>query len=171
MENTQVVLLNADYSPLGLISWKKALKMVAKKKVEVIKFTEKVIGVAEKTIKIFLPKVIRLVKMIRQIYKTKVPFNKKNVYTRDGFKCAYCGATGVKLSLDHIVPQSKGGKTTYENVVTSCIPCNNKKDNKSCEEARMFPKVKAYEPTINEFIRIQVRRLGVEKLLKDLGIL
>jgi hypothetical protein len=170
MENTQVVLLNADYSPLGLITWKKAQKLIEKGKVDVVKFTDIVIGVVDKTIKRYLPKVIRLVKMIRQIYKTKVPLNKKNVYTRDGFKCAYCGATGVKLSWDHIIPQSKGGKTTYENLVTACIPCNNKKDNKSCEEVRMYPKVKAYEPTINEFIRIQVRKLGVEKLLKDLGI-
>jgi len=73
------------------------------------------------------------------------------------------------MSLDHVVPKAKGGKSTFENVVTSCVPCNQKKDNRLPSQASMFPRYRAYEPTIMEFIKMQIRRLGMEDALKELG--
>lgn len=171
MLQAQVLLLNADYSPLGVIGWKKAVKLMAKGKTEVVAVADTILYNAEKTVKFILPKILRLIKFIRTIYKTKIPFNKRNVLLRDNFTCAYCGTKSTsKMSMDHVVPKSKGGKTNFENIVTCCIPCNNKKDNRSCREANMFPRfVKPYEPTVMEFILMQIKRLGLEKTLKEIG--
>lgn len=161
-----VVLLNADYSFLNVVSWKKAMILLAKGKVECIKYSKKVIKDAYGRI-IKVPAVMRLIKLIRTLYRTKVPYSKKNVMVRDGFKCAYCGKEGKRLTIDHIIPKVKGGKSTFENTVTSCKPCNNKKGHKTCREVNMFPRVKAYQPTISQFLTLKMQRLGIDKVIED----
>ena len=173
VENKTVLLMNADYTPLGLISWKKAIKLLVKKKVDVVKYSEHILHNAEKTIKMFIPLVIKLIKYVRMMFGKRVPYNKKNLLIRDGHVCAYCG---VKLdthnaSIDHIKPRSLGGQTTFENTVSSCIKCNNKKDNRTCAKANMYPKIRPYTPTITEFITIHIRNLGMDKMLKELGVI
>lgn len=167
-----VLLINADYSPLGVISWHKAVKLMCKKKVEVVKHSEIVIYNFERTIKMFIPAVIRLIKYVRTLYGKRVPFNKHNLLIRDNFTCAYCGIHLGKhnASIDHINPRSLGGLSTFDNAVAACISCNNKKDNRTCKQANMYPKVKPYTPTISEFVMIHVKNLGMYKMLKDLGI-
>ena len=170
LETARVLLLNADYTPLGVIGGEKAVKLMAKGKVEVVKATDILIHNTEKTVKFLLPKILRLIKFIRTLFKTKVPFNKRHVLMRDNYTCAYCGKRSTThMSLDHVVPKAKGGKSTFENVVTSCVPCNQKKDNRLPSQASMFPRYRAYEPTIMEFIKMQIRRLGMEDALKELG--
>ena len=117
------VVLNADYTFLNTVSTKKALCLLAKEKTEVLTYSERVIRTA-KGLVMRVPAVMRLIKLIRTIYKARVPFSKKNVMVRDGFKCAYCGASDVRLTIDHIVPKALGGKSTFENCVSSCKPCN-----------------------------------------------
>lgn len=165
-----VILLNADYSYLNSISWRRAICLLTKGKAEVLKYTEKVISNFEKTIVIKIPAIMKLIKIIRILYKIKVPFSKKNVIIRDGFKCAYCGLESKNLTIDHILPKSRGGESSFENTVASCKPCNAKKGNKSCQEAGMFPKTRAYQPTISEFLNIKLKKLGADNLLKDLGV-
>jgi 5-methylcytosine-specific restriction endonuclease McrA len=75
-----------------------------------------------------------------------------------------------KLTIDHIIPKSRGGKTSFENCVSSCKPCNNKKGSQTPKEANIYLKIKAYQPTIAEFLRLKVRKLGINDLLKDFGI-
>lgn len=164
---TRVVLLNADYTFLNVVGWKKAFALVTKGKVEVIKYSEKVIRSAAGAV-LKIPAVMKLVKLVRTIYKARVPFSKKNVMVRDGFKCVYCGETGVRFTIDHVTPKSKGGKSSFENCVTSCKPCNNKKGRKTCSEAHMYPKTKLVAPTISEFLLMKVKSLGVDKILDDL---
>jgi 5-methylcytosine-specific restriction endonuclease McrA len=164
----KVILLNNDYSFLNMIHWKKAMRLVSKGKVEVINVTDKVLRNLERTWELFVPKVLRLVKMVRSIYKTRVPFSKKNVFYRDLFVCQYCGKTGVRMTIDHILPSSRGGKSTFENCVTSCKPCNNKKSDKTPREAKMFPKKLPVQPTIMEFINIKMKALKIDKVLEDL---
>lgn len=168
MEN--VILLNSDYSFLNVISWKRAVRLMVKGKVEVVKATDRIITNAEKTIKMLIPRVLRLVKLVRSVYKTRVPFSKKNVFVRDDFTCAYCGRKDQRLTIDHIIPKSRGGATDFENCVASCKPCNNKKNNRTPREANMFLNRKPFQPTIMEFFIIKMKRLGVYKTLKDLGI-
>jgi 5-methylcytosine-specific restriction endonuclease McrA len=142
---------------------------MAKGKVQVLRHSERIIRTAEGII-VKIPAVMKLIKLIRTLYVNRVPFSKKNVLVRDGFKCAYCGTERQKLTIDHIIPKSKGGKATFENCVTSCKPCNNVKGDRTPREANMFLKAKAYQPTISEFLRLKVKKLGINDVLKDLGI-
>lgn len=157
----QCVLLNADYSFLNTVDWKKAVRLMVKKKVEVIQFSDRCIqGIEGVTIK--LPAVMRLSRLIRTIYRSHVPFSKKNTLMRDGFCCAYCGLKKKQLTIDHIIPRSRGGKTSYENCVASCRNCNTLKGCRTPGEAGMSLRVKPYQPTIFEFIRIKVKLLGMD---------
>ena len=166
---SQCVLLNADYSFLNVVDWKRAMCLMVKDKVQVLKHSERIVRTVGGVI-VKVPAVMKLIKLIRTLYINRVPFSKKNVLVRDGFKCAYCGAERQRLTIDHIIPKSKGGKADFENCVSSCKPCNNKKGNRTPREAQMYLKVKAYQPTISEFLRLKVKKLGINDLLRDVGI-
>ena len=166
---TQCILLNADYTFLNMVDWKRAMCLMAKGKVQVLRQSERVIRSAE-GLAVKVPSVMKLIKLIRTLYVNRVPFSKKNVIVRDGFKCAYCGNDRERLTIDHIIPKSRGGKTDFENCVSSCKPCNNKKGSKTPSEARMYLKVKAFQPTISEFLRLKVKKLGINHILKEFGI-
>ena len=165
----QCILLNADYTFLNVVNWKRAMCLLTKGKVQVLRHSERFIRTAE-GLAIKIPAVMRLIKLIRTLYINRVPFSKKNVLVRDGFKCAYCGNERKRLTIDHIIPKSRGGKTTFENCVSSCKSCNNKKGDKTPTEVHMYLKVKAYQPTISEFLRLKVKKLGINDVLKDLGV-
>jgi len=77
---------------------------------------------------------------------------------RDGFKCGYCGKDRERLTVDHIIPKSKGGKTCFENCVACCKLCNNKKGAKKPSEVGMYLKVKVYQPTISEFFNVESQK-------------
>ena len=169
IEMTHCVLLNADYTFLNLVNWKRAMCLMAKGKVEVIKDSPATVkcsgGVEHK-----VPAVMRLIKLIRTIFRSGVAFTKRNIYVRDGFKCAYCGTRKERLSIDHIIPKSRGGKTTFENCVAACRTCNLKKGGRTPREAVMFLKVKAYQPTISEFLQLKFKSLGIHEILTELGV-
>jgi len=91
------------------------------------------------------------------------------VMIRDGFKCQYCGSL-KELTIDHVTPVSRGGKSKFENCVTACKHCNNTKSNKLPSEIRMYLKKQPVSPTIAEFTRIKAVKAGVYDILKDLGV-
>jgi len=165
----QCVLLNGDYSFLNLVDWKRAMCLMFKGKVQVLRYTEKIVRSAEGVVT-KIPDVMKLVKLIRTLYKNKVPFSKKNIFVRDGFKCVYCGAQKQRLTVDHVIPASRGGKTSFDNCVACCKLCNNKKGSQTPSEAGMYLKVKIFQPTISEFLRLKVKRLGIDNILRDFGI-
>ena len=162
------IVLNGDYTFLNTISWKRAVCLIIKGKTEVLKYSEKVLrntaGVVMR-----MPLVIRLIKVIRTIYRSHVPFSKRNVMVRDRYKCVYCGSNEI-LTIDHVIPVSRGGKSNFENCVTACKPCNNKKDRRTPSEAKMFLRKQPYAPTISEFFRIKMKQTGMDKFLKELGV-
>ncbi|MCK5614677.1 HNH endonuclease [Candidatus Pacearchaeota archaeon] len=164
----RVILLNNDYSYLNTISWKKAICLMFKGKVEVVKATNTVITNAERTCEIMVPKIIRLFRLVRSIYKAKVPFSKRNILFRDQFTCQYCGVKKKKLTIDHVMPTSRGGKSTFENCVASCETCNHGKSDRLPREAKMFLRRQPHQPTIMEFIRIEMKILGIDKMLEEL---
>ena len=143
---------------------------MVKGKVEVLKYTKRIIKNFDGSVVMKVPAVMKLVKIIRTLYKTKVPFSKRNVLIRDNFKCAYCGVESKKLTIDHVIPKSKGGKSSFENTTAACKSCNGKKGNMSCGEARMWPKSKRTQPTIQEFLNLRLKSLGINKILKELGV-
>ena len=165
----QCVLLNADFTFLNVVSWKRAMGLVIKGKVQVIKYSDRIIRTAE-GMAVKVPMVMRLMTLIRSLYRTRVHFSKRNILVRDSFKCAYCGADRGPLTIDHIIPRSRGGKTNFENCVACCKKCNTRKGSKTPSEARMYLKKKAYQPTISEFLRMRIRQMGIDELLEELGV-
>jgi len=162
------ILLNGDYTFLCLIGWKKAIKLVLTEKVKVLKYSDRVINSVDKAFK--APAVLVLIKVIRTVYRGKVPFSRKNVLIRDGFTCVYCGKSNKGLTIDHMIPSSKGGKTDFDNCVACCKACNTKKGSRTPREAGMHLRKRPYQPTISEFVRIRLQQSDVYAFLVEIGI-
>lgn len=165
----RVVLLNSDYNFLGVINWKRAVSLVFQQKAEIVKATDRLIRSAGKTFEMYVPKVLRLVHLARKVYKSKVPYSKRNVIFRDQHICQYCGDKVMNhMTVDHIIPQSRGGKSNFENCVASCKKCNSIKDDRLPSECGMVLARRPFRPTIMEFISIKMKTLGIDKLLEEI---
>ncbi|MCZ6472420.1 MAG: HNH endonuclease [SAR324 cluster bacterium] len=123
------MLLSAGFEPIRVISWKKAVTLVVLGKVEVLEAYQREVRSPSLTLK--LPAVIKLQRYLKPIPR-RVKFSRQNLFSRDNYTCQYCHRhyPAGQLTYDHIVPRSKGGKTSWTNVVTSCVRCNLKKGNK-----------------------------------------
>lgn len=192
----QVVVLNADYGYIGTVGWEKAALALFKGVAEpaipirikeedrdfinksITKFTEGTKEMPYKIVKglegcIIVPKIIKIVKFVRKIFKNHVPFNKNNVFIRDGFKCQYCGirVTRDNGDLEHVVPKSRGGKDTWQNCVCSCKDCNRRKGDRLPEEINMSTARTQYsQPTIYEWINRGIVDNNISELLVSLGL-
>lgn len=161
----KILVLNADMTIMGTTSRKRAINLVHKKRAEVI---------VETTIRVhknmFLPAVIRLVKAVRHLWKKQVPWSKANVHTRDGYICQYCETklNRSELTIDHVIPRDQGGKNKWTNTVCACFPCNNKKNNRTPNQANMTLRKQPHQPTIMEFIMKKVEIDGLSEVLKSL---
>jgi 5-methylcytosine-specific restriction endonuclease McrA len=111
-----------------------------------------------------LPTVIRLMNYIKRSYGKGVAFSKKNVFLRDNFTCQYCGSHGVDLTIDHIIPRSKGGMTCWENVVVACKHCNLRKGNRSLDETDLHLLRRPKRP---HFLFLQPAPLSLQFLFHD----
>ena len=166
-KDSSVAILNKDYSFINTISIKKAILLIEKGKVTVEKNSSIFINTVNN--KIYIPLVVRLKKFVDILYKRKIVWRNKNVFVRDDFTCMYCGKTnleGKDLTVDHIVPVSKGGKDTYENTVTACRACNVYKADRSMEDMDMYfirPNFKPYAPSYMEYIMKREKKT-IEKL-------
>ncbi len=144
------LVLNADfrplsYHPLSLWSWQDSIKAVFLDRVNIV--SEYDICVHSPSTTMRVPSVISLKDYIKP---TRYPaFTRFNVFLRDYFQCQYCGSPN-DLTFDHVWPRSKGGKTTWDNVLTACSPCNLRKANKTLQQLDMTPRSKAYQPTVFE---------------------
>lgn len=134
----RTLLLTAWYFPIKILRWEDAVKMIYEQLVDTVAEYDETISSPSVTWQ--LPAVVRLRKNTRKT-KLGVKFSRVNVYTRDKFTCQYCRKKCPMraLSYDHVVPRSAGGKTVWENIVTACKTCNSIKDNKTCDNAGMWP--------------------------------
>jgi hypothetical protein len=139
-----VLVLNYDYTPLNITSIRRGFVLVDKGKAEVIKSDESPIITGYKTY--VRPLIIRLLKYIRHHVRT-LRASRPRIYKRDNYECVYCGSN-KNLTLDHVMPKSRGGGNEWTNLVTSCFKCNLKKGSKTPEEAQMPMKHKPFTPTI-----------------------
>jgi 5-methylcytosine-specific restriction endonuclease McrA len=105
------------------------------------------------------PHVIRLVTYVRVPRAVQRKISRRALFARDGWRCVYCGTTGGRLTLDHVVPRSRGGDSVWENVVTSCAPCNLRKGNRTLEEAKMELRQPPRAPAPVLFIRLAAPRI------------
>ena len=139
-----VLVLNSDYTPLNVTDMRRGFILVIKGKAEVVKEdTKKIVTTIGEFVR---PLVIRLLNYVN-FRRKAIKVSRRRVMKRDGYECGYCGSK-KNLTIDHIIPRSKGGGNTWDNLVTCCNRCNNEKDNKTPEEAGMKLRVNPYEPTI-----------------------
>jgi len=134
MLSAKVLLLNQNYEPLTVVSAKKAIILVYLRKVEIVEKRDRL--VRSQRLAFPLPSIIRLLCYIH-IPRKKVELTRRNILRRDRYRCQYCGTTKGPLTVDHIIPRTKGGIDSWENLVSACVKCNNKKGNRTPEEAGM----------------------------------
>ncbi len=157
----RTLLLTPWMAPHKIISWQRAVTLLYLGKVEVVEeYDDELcsISVAIKT-----PAVVRLTKGHAST-KQVVRFSRVNVYTRDGFRCQYCGVKKPmdELNYDHVIPRVRGGQTVWENIVTSCYGCNDRKGSRTLEEAGMKLLRKPFKPKtlpITPAFRLEPSRL------------
>jgi len=159
----QVLVLNSDFTPLNVTSLQKSVKLVLKGKAEVLKENiEKILTTSGEFVR---PLIIRLLNYVK--FRTKpIKISRHRIYARDNHQCVYCGSK-KSLTIDHVIPRSKGGLNTWTNMVTSCFSCNVKKGDKSLEQSKMKLNLQPYEPQF--FTEIAGRSLENvwEKFKKD----
>lgn len=141
-----VVVFSQNYLPLCRVNIKRAIALLIMEKAEPLDFAED--GgwqVHSPSLVLFVPKHIRL-KIASGERTWKIPpVNRREVLRRDQHSCQYCGST-KNLTLDHVIPRSRGGQHTWDNVVTACERCNSRKGNKNLKEVGMYLRTKPKAP-------------------------
>lgn len=139
------LVLNPWMGPHRVCSWHDAICLVVKGAVDVLEEYDEV--VSSPSVAFNLPAVVRLRKPVAA-HKKGVKFSRVNVFTRDGFACQYCGAKKPMkdLNYDHVIPRVRGGRTVWENIVTSCYPCNDRKAGRTPEQAGMTLRRAPFKP-------------------------
>jgi 5-methylcytosine-specific restriction endonuclease McrA len=140
---TKVLLLNSSYEPLNICSWKRALVLLLKGKAVAVELSEQRLSSGQNK-KHELPVVIRLLYYVKIPHK-EIPLTRRNLMHRDNYKCQYCGKRN-ELTIDHVIPRSRGGKDVWENVVVACLRCNINKGSKTPQEAGLILNKKPARP-------------------------
>ncbi len=156
----RTLLLNSTFEPLKVISWQRAITLLTQGKVEVIDFHDREVRGVSVTFR--LPSILRLLKLVKvRRAGREVRFSRLNIYQRDKYACQYCGTrySAEDLTFDHVIPQVQGGETTWENIVTACLACNNRKGGRTPKQARMRlvrqPVKPAWMPVVT--VRVGIR--------------
>lgn len=147
MRKHKTLILNKAYYPINVVGWKDAIVLTMEEKNIVLSEYEDTVSSVNKKFRI--PSVIVITDHYRPNKAMK--YSKHRLFVRDGHLCAYCGHRFAKreLTVDHILPKSKGGVTSWENCISSCLACNGRKANNTPEEARMELLFKPYIPKYN----------------------
>ena len=147
-----MLVLNATFEPINVCTVRRAAVLLLKEKAEIIEHAEWQLHSASVTIP--RPIVIRLVRYVlvpRDTHRRKI--TRRAVFARDGWACQYCGARS-NLTVDHVVPRSKGGVSTWDNIVASCAPCNRRKGDALLRQVGMSLRRKPRRPHAHVFIHV-----------------
>jgi 5-methylcytosine-specific restriction endonuclease McrA len=147
----QVLVLNATYEPINVCSLQRAIVLVLKNKAEVLERAPRRLRSCSRSYP--TPNVIRLVYYVRVPRHESRKITRRAVFARDGYVCQYCGSPS-RLTMDHLVPRSRGGRSSWDNVVTSCAPCNVRKGDRLPAEVEMFPRNAPRPPGPTIFIAV-----------------
>jgi 5-methylcytosine-specific restriction endonuclease McrA len=157
VETTRCVVLNASYEPLSVISAKRALILIFEGKAVVVEeHPEYVVRSPSITMKIPVMVALKEYVKARRVFHSPAALTQRNLFVRDNHTCQYCARhkselrTSEVLTRDHIIPESRGGKNTWENLVTACSTCNNKKAAHHLEDTGMRLLKKPVTPTLFE---------------------
>ena len=145
MVGVMTLKLDSSFKPLGIISWKDALWLILSGKAYAVEFYEKYVKSVKEMFQ--LPSVI----VLKQFIKYEVigpPCTRKNIFIRDEFSCQYCGIECEKLELtiDHVIPRSKGGNNSWTNLVAACKKCNQKKGDKTLSQVGLVLQKRPKKP-------------------------
>ncbi len=149
----RTLVLNAGYEPMQLVSWQRALCLVLARKAEIVAHYDEVVRSVTQVMQ--LPSVVRLVEYVQVVSRFGVVrCNRRNILLRDRHQCQYCGVSCRQgdISIDHIIPRSRGGKTIWTNVVAACHGCNRKKGALLLEDCGMKLLKVPRRPTWRELI-------------------
>ncbi|MBU0671640.1 MAG: HNH endonuclease [Candidatus Margulisbacteria bacterium] len=144
----KVLVLNSSYGPINITSWRRAMILMYKGKASGVKFNGTLING-----KLRLPEIIKLTKYVPIPY-LEIVLTRKNIYLRDNHTCQYCGKNNGSLTLDHIIPKSRGGRETWDNMVVSCARCNNRKGDQTLEAAGMKLTGTPYRPPSSLYLHM-----------------
>jgi 5-methylcytosine-specific restriction endonuclease McrA len=156
----RVLVLNATYEPINVCTLRRAAVLLLKQKAELLEHRAGALHSEHMTLE--RPDVIRLVNYVRiprEAHRRKI--TRRAVLARDSWTCQYCGSTKSGLTVDHVIPRSRGGLSVWENIVASCAPCNRKKGNKTPREASMHPTSSPRPPGPTVFIQLASPRIPV----------
>lgn len=167
-----VLVLNQNYEPLHVATVRRALVLWLSGKAEILETYEHEVASAQRRFP--APSVIRLLSLVKRP-PVRVKLCRREVFLRDNYTCQYCGVRTHDLTIDHVVPRSRGGPHTWENVVSACRTCNHRKGGKSLAEARMQLLRQPFEPRPGRYYLVQrVLRSPVHeswlKFLPDLDV-
>ncbi|MGI8493563.1 MAG: HNH endonuclease [Acidimicrobiales bacterium] len=130
---SRALVLNATYEPLCVVSSRRALVLLIDRKAEMLASTGR--DFHSERAAWPEPSVVRLSYFVKVPYQARIALNRRAVFARDGHRCQYCGASAE--NIDHVVPRSKGGLHTWDNVVAACRPCNTRKRDRLLEDSGM----------------------------------
>jgi 5-methylcytosine-specific restriction endonuclease McrA len=147
LNSLKILILNYSFEPLQFCSARRGLVMVLSGRAEQIECDGYV--VRSPSLSLQVPTVIRVLNLVKRKVRKNVSFSKKNILRRDKFTCQYCGDREHPLTVDHVIPKSRGGKTIWTNVVVACKPCNMKKGSRTSREANMRLGKKPLRPDFN----------------------
>ena len=158
----QTLVLNATYEVIQVVDWQKAITLICLEKVDIVEEYDEC--VSSPSVKVKVPAVIKYRKLIRPKYRA-LRFSKNNIYLRDNYTCQYCGeyVGRAKLTLDHIIPRSKNGKTDWANCVACCESCNIFKGSKSLKDAGMTLIKQPHQPSFTDCFGL-IMRLKTETI-------
>ena len=143
-----VLVLNQNYEPLNVCNARRALVLVHRGKAEVLEHGAGTFR--SPSIALLRPSVIRLIYMIKRP-RPKARLCRKEVFLRDRHTCQYCGARAKELTLDHVLPRHRGGRHTWDNLVSACRACNHRKGGKTLDEARMHLFQAPFQPRVTTY--------------------
>ena len=154
--NAPVLVLNQNYQPLNVCNAKRAVVLLGMGKAELMENGRGDIHTISQTFP--LPSVIRLICMVKRPLAQR-RLSRRAVFYRDDFTCQYCGIETKTLTLDHIVPRSRGGPHVWENVVSACIPCNHRKAGMTPKAANMELRREPKAPRPNPYFHFHQRTI------------
>jgi 5-methylcytosine-specific restriction endonuclease McrA len=149
--NAKVLILNQNYEPMSVINVRKAVVLLFLGKAELIASVDGKL-VRSVSASMPFPSIVRLSVFVHVPYK-RIILSRKNILRRDGHRCQYCGRGDLPLTLDHVLPLSRGGDDTWENLVCACVGCNNRKGDRTPPEAQMPLRRNPLRPNHVTFIR------------------
>lgn len=139
---SRALVLNVSYEPLCVVSSRRALLLTLNAKAETVHASSEVFHSERSTWTV--PSVVRLLHYVKVPYRAGISVNRRAVFLRDGGRCQYCSAAAE--SIDHVIPRSRGGTHTWENVVAACRPCNSRKRDRLLEETNFVLHSRPKEP-------------------------